>query len=474
MINGSGWHLCDVLAATGGELVALDGPRWYPGISTDTRRLSPGELFVALRGPNHDGHAFAGEAVRRGAGAVVIERGAGAPSPGAGAASVIDVDDTLRALGDLAAHFRRGSRLAVAAVTGSNGKTTTKEMTAAIMDEAIGRQHVLRTAGTENNLIGVPLTLLRAREHERVAILELGMNAPGEIWRLAEIADPDVGVVTCVGPAHLEGLGSIAGVAHAKGELYQRLRRDAAAVVNGDDARVGQIAASFTGRTVRFGQGAEVSADGVTALGGAGVVFTLVVDGERRQVHLPLPGRHNVTNALAAAAVARLLGASLDAIVAGLARLPRLPMRMEIVMLPGPVTIINDAYNANPASMRSALAVLASMGNGARIAVLGEMRELGDASAALHHDVGRAAAAVGLKALITLGAEADAVRAGALAGGMDPCAATVVGSQAEAAERVRALVRPGDSVLIKGSRGARMEAVLARLQESASASPDYS
>lgn len=463
MESAAGWHLSDVLRATGGRTGTLDGPRRATAISTDTRTLAPGALFVALRGRNHDGHAFVAEAVRRGAVAAIVESGAGACLNGGGI-TLIEVPDTLRALGDLAAYHRQRHQLRVAAITGSNGKTTTKEMVASIMAKALGAGRVLATHGTENNLIGVPLTLLRACGRESVAVLELGMNARGEIWRLTEIADPDVGAVTCVGPAHLEGLGSIDGVARAKGELYERLRARATAVVNNEDERVREIARCFTGRTVRFGRGGDVGAEDVTLVGSGGIAFTLLADGERRSLRVPLPGAHNVMNALAATAIARALGASLDAVVAGLAALPRLPMRMQVTTLPGGVTLINDAYNANPASMCSALAMLKATAAGARIAVLGEMRELGAESGALHRQVGRAAAENGVGLLVVMGPEAEAVRAGALEGGMAPEAVLIVASHEEAASAVRCRLQAGAALLIKGSRGARMEEVLERLR----------
>jgi UDP-N-acetylmuramoyl-tripeptide--D-alanyl-D-alanine ligase len=460
------WHLADVLAATSGEVVRLGGTRWYAGVSTDTRRLGSGQLFVALRGKQHDGHAFAAAAAAGGAAALVVEE---VPAELDGApAAVVVVPDTLRALGDLASYHRRRLGLRVAAVTGSNGKTTTKEMIASIMGAALGPEQVLHTSGTENNLVGLPLTLLRATGREAVAVLELGMNAPGEIWRLTEIAAPDVGVVTCVGPAHLEGLGTLAGVARAKGELFRRLRPEATAVVNADDPLVADAAAGFAGPRIRFGAGADVAAEAIAEDGLEGVAFVLVAGGQRQPVRLPLPGRHNVSNALAAAAVATALGAPLAAVVAGLERLPRLAMRMEIVTLPGPLTVINDAYNANPASMRSALATLAGARRGqAAIAVLGEMRELGAESAALHHEIGRAAAAAGVDALVVLGGHAGDLRAGAIAGGLPAAAVAVATSHAEAAACVRAFARAGDCVLLKGSRGSRMEEVLAHLRAGA-------
>jgi UDP-N-acetylmuramoyl-tripeptide--D-alanyl-D-alanine ligase len=459
------WHLTDVLAATGGRLVRLDGPRRYDAVCTDTRRLRDGEIFLALRGPNHDGHAFVREAIGRGAAALVVENGRAGEVPSDAAVTVIEVEDTLRSYGELAAHHRHRCRLKVAAVTGSNGKTTTKEMIASILGAAVGTERVLKTTGTENNLVGVPLTLLRARGTERLAVLEMGMNAPGEIWRLAEIADPDVGVVTCVAPAHIAGLGSVEGVARAKGELFRRLRPTAVAVVNDDDPHVRPLADGFAGRTVRFGAGTGFRAEGVRPLEAAGVAFTLIMNGTRLDLRLPLPGVHNVSNALAAAAVARELGVSGDAIVAGLENLPPLPMRMQVETLPGSVTVINDAYNANPASMRSALALLAELRGEPRIAVLGAMRELGEASPELHREVGRAAAAAGLATLVVVGAEAEPIAVGARDAGMPASAVREVASQSAAAAVVRELVRPGACVLVKGSRGARMEEVVTHLRE---------
>jgi UDP-N-acetylmuramoyl-tripeptide--D-alanyl-D-alanine ligase len=466
--GGGRWHLADVLAATSGRLTQPGGSRRYCGVSTDTRKLRAGEIFVALQGPNHDGHRFIGEAIDRGAAAVVVQRGLPSlppaqPSSGVPAA-IVEVEDTLRALGDLASHDRRRLGLTVAAITGSNGKTTTKEMIAAILAPSIGADRLLCTVGTENNLIGLPLTLLRASGRERIAVLEMGMNAPGEIWRLAEIAAPDVGVVTTVAPAHIEGLGDIDGVARAKGELYRQMRPSATAIVNADDARVCEIAQCFPGRRLAFGAGAAVAAEAITSHGVEGVAFTLVIEGRTRSLRLPLPGRHNVTNALAAAAVCHALGTSLDDIATGLERLPRLSMRMEIERLPGAVTVINDAYNANPASVRSALALLGDTVAQGRIAVLGEMRELGSASAAAHRDVGRLAADHGVTLLVTMGPQAEEMRAGAIEAGMDAAAVVAVDTHAEAARHVRERVRPGDFVLLKGSRGARMEEVLAHLR----------
>ena len=454
----------EVLAATGGDLVRLGARTRFPGVTTDSRSLRPDELFVALRGEAHDGHAFLGEAVERGAGAVVVER-AHAERPLR--CGVIAVRDTLAALGDLAAFHRRRCHPRIVAVTGSNGKTTTKEMLAAILARAFGPGRVLRTTGTQNNLVGLPLTLLRLAGTEEAAILELGMNGPGEIWRLAQIAEPDVGVITCVAPAHLEGLGSIHGVAEAKAELYRRLRPSATAVVNADDPLVTASARAFPGRKVPFGMapaaGVTVGAQGIVDRGLEGTEFRLVVERQEAAIRLAVPGRHNVTNALAAAAAAHALGVDLAAVQAGLEAFQPPGMRMEVTQLPTGVTVLNDAYNANPASMAAALSTLAASRGRRRLAALGEMRELGDEAPRAHRELGAAAAAARLDALFLLGPHAGEVRAGAEAAGLPAECITIAASHDELAARLAAYCRAGDLVLLKGSRGAAMEEVLRRL-----------
>ncbi len=459
----------EVLAATGGDLVRLGARTRFPGVTTDSRSLRPDELFVALRGEAHDGHAFLGEAVERGAGAVVVER-AHAERPLR--CGVIAVRDTLAALGDLAAFHRRRCHPRIVAVTGSNGKTTTKEMLAAILARALGPGRVLRTSGTQNNLVGLPLTLLRLAGTEEAAILELGMNGPGEIWRLAQIAEPDVGVITCVAPAHLEGLGSIHGVAEAKAELYRRLRPSATAVVNADDPLVTASARAFPGRKVPFGMapaaGVTVGAQGIVDRGLEGTEFRLVVERQEAAIRLAVPGRHNVTNALAAAAAAHALGVDLATVQAGLEAFQPPGMRMEVTQLPTGVTVLNDAYNANPASMAAALSTLAASRGRRRLAALGEMRELGDEAPRAHRELGAAAAAARLDALFLLGPHAGEVRAGAEAAGLPAERITIAASHDELAARLAAYCRAGDLVLLKGSRGAAMEEVLRRLTADAS------
>jgi UDP-N-acetylmuramoyl-tripeptide--D-alanyl-D-alanine ligase len=456
---GAAFTLEEVLRATAGELVRLGGAVRFPGVCTDTRTLRPGELFVAIRGDAHDGHAFVGAAAAAGAGAVVVDRAAADVDAGCG---VVAVRDTLAALGDLAALHRRRRPATVLAVCGSNGKTTTKEMLATILRAAFGDAAVLQTRGTQNNLVGLPLTLLRL-EDERVAVVELGMNGFGEVWRLAEIAQPDVGVVTCIGPEHLEGVGSIRGAAEAEAELYRRLRPSAIAVVNADDAWVVRAAAGFPGRTLRFGDGGDVRATDVVDAGLDGTRFTLHVGDASAPVVLPVPGRHNVGNALAAAAMAHAVGGGPDVAARALASFAPPSMRMQVVRLPSGVTVVNDAYNANPQSMSAALRTVAASAATRRLAALGEMRELGDHAAEAHEALGRELAATGFDLVWVLGPYAARVAAGARAAGLPDDRVVVAADHDDLGARVAAACRPGDLLLIKGSRGAAMEGVLRRL-----------
>jgi UDP-N-acetylmuramoyl-tripeptide--D-alanyl-D-alanine ligase len=475
------WTLADVLDATGGVLAA--GTRRqiiFDSVSTDSRRLDPGALFVALTGPNHDGHRFVTEALARGARAVVVrEVPAGVPRECA-----ILVSDPLTALQDLAAWTRRRINPLVVGVTGSNGKTTTKEMIAAICERAefaLPRAAVLKTLGTENNLIGVPATLLRLTGNEAVAVLEMGMNAPGEIARLVEIAAPDVGVITNVGPAHLAGVGgNIEGVAAAKKEMFDVIGPDATMAINIGDEWIMRIAADFRGRRVTFGRGGDVEANAVADLGLQGVGFDLNVAGRHTKVRLRLPGAHNVANALAAAAVAYALGVDPDATRAGLESATAPPKRMQVTRLANHTTLLNDSYNANPANVEAALRVLAHQ-PGRRVAVLGEMLELGAQSAALHRRIGFLAARHGVQLLVAVGAQAEAIAAGAREGGMALSALHVCADPAAAAALVAAEWRAGDTVLVKGSRGLATEelvrlrgsrmAEVVRLLEEASGRP---
>ncbi|WP_027715927.1 UDP-N-acetylmuramoyl-tripeptide--D-alanyl-D-alanine ligase [Desulfuromonas sp. TF] len=427
------------------------------GISTDSRTVGRGELFVPLRGDRFDGHDFLCQAARQGAAACLSEEVlSGFPVP------VIRVENTLAALGNLAASLRRGFSGPVIAVTGSSGKTTTKEMLSAILSLSdVG----LKTAGNFNNLIGLPLTLFRLEPRHRWAILEMGMSARREIARLAEIADPTVGVITNVGPAHLETLLNLDGVARAKGELFAALKPGGTAVINADDELVAQLPVANGVRRLLFGTSpeAQVRAEEIEVTGEA-VCFRLLVPEGERFVTLKVPGRHNVSNALAAAAAAASVGVGIDLIVRGLENFTPVSGRMEVVRGEDGVLFIEDGYNANPLSVRVALEALDEMGgSGRRVAVLGDMLELGSGSDGFHREAGWVAARR-CDYLLLMGGMAEHTSAGARERGMQSDRVRVVGSHDEAAEYLRRILRPGDRVLIKGSRGMKMEKIGAALR----------
>lgn len=454
--------VADVLTATGARPgsghAALPG---FASVTTDSRRPVGGALFVALRGERFDAHDFVPQALRDGAVAALVDR----PLDSVDRDRLLIVDDTLIALGALAAHVRRRCPMRVVAVTGSNGKTTTKEMVAAICTAAYAPHgKVLKTEGNLNNLIGLPLTLLRADGDEVVGVLEMGMNQPGEIARMTEIARPDVAVVTNVGRAHLERLGSLAGVAAAKGELYAGLPNESVIAVNLDDEWVRRIAAPFPGRRVTFGTNGDVQAAAIRDRGVDGIDLELVVGDERRAVHLAHVGVHNVSNALAAAAVAHALGIGVDAIVAGLGKPPAAAMRMQVRKLANGVTVINDAYNANPESTAAALQAVRLL-PGRSVAVLGDMWELGAESGGAHREIGARAAALGFDEVFAVGSHAPDVCAGAHDGGMEPGRIHAFATPAAASSSIIATWRSGDVVLVKGSRGMRMEEVVRALED---------
>jgi len=444
------WTVEQIAGITGGRLAGRAGVQ-VQGVSTDTRTLKPGDLFVALRGPRFDGHAFLGEAERAGAAACLCEErvtGSGVP--------VVTVDDTLKALGDLAANRRRQFEGPVVAITGTSGKTTTKEMVAAIL-ETTGPG--LKTAGNFNNLVGLPLTLFGLAPEHRWAVLEMGMNRRGEIARLSEIAAPTVGLVTNVGAGHLEGLGGIEGVARAKGELFAAIPPGGVAVVNCDDARVMQLPVANGVKRLTYGMGLESLDVTATLLDqdGLGSRFELRTAEGTIVIRLQTPGNHQVTNALAAAAVAVTLEVPLAQIAAGLERFRPTRGRMMPVTLRDEMLLFDDTYNANPLSMRSALETLRDLeAPGGRFALLGDMLELGEEAAALHREVGTTAADC-LDGLVALGGLAGEVVAGARQGGLAEARAQVAADHAEAVETLAPWLARGARILVKGSRGMRME-----------------
>jgi UDP-N-acetylmuramoyl-tripeptide--D-alanyl-D-alanine ligase len=460
-------YIEEVLRATGGKLIQGEKETSFHGISTDSRKVAEGELFIALKGVRFDGHHFAQEALEKKAGGVVVEEDQVGDIRWNGyrPRAVIAVKDTLRALGDLAHDRRRKYGTPVVALTGSNGKTTTKEMISACLETTFP---ILKSAGNLNNLIGLPLTLLNLTEKERVVILEMGMNVPGEIRRLTEIAEPDVGLITNIEKVHLEGMGSIERLKEEKGELFRGMRKDRTILVNQDDLRVIDLAGEFPGHKITFGikNPADVMAKEIRLRGAQGTSFTLILEGDLTEIVLPLLGRHFVLNALSAVAAASLFGVEMMEIKKALEHFQPFPMRMEIVRLEGGKTLINDAYNANPKSMELALETLSEVkGKGRAIAVLGDMLELGDFSEEAHQQIGKKVRQLSTDLLVAMGEWAPVVAESAIRHGFPPERTRVVESHSEALSVLRNLIQEGDWILVKGSRRMGMEKIVDGLTE---------
>jgi UDP-N-acetylmuramoyl-tripeptide--D-alanyl-D-alanine ligase len=456
------WTLDAVLKATGGELLAKGKEQGFLGISTDSRSLRPGELFVALVGENFDGHQFVEEAASRGAAGVVVAlKEVGALDTQALQIPVIGVSDTLRAFGDLASFWRGRYSIPVVAITGSNGKTTTKEMVAAILSRSC---KVLKNHGTFNNLVGVPQTLLQLDSTHEAAVVEMGMNQPGEIERLTEIVQPNLGMITNIQPAHLEGLGDLDSIQAAKGALFAGMEATGTIVVNRDDPRVLREAARFPGRQVGFsseGDPAEVSLERVLGVDGYASRFLLRLGEETLEIRLPVLGLHHIKNAIAASAIAWALNLPPSTIGAALGNFQPVDKRMEVLTLPGNVHLINDSYNANPGSVAAALETLVQVKQqGKAFVVLGDMLEMGGESSSLHKQVGRIAAKEGIDHLFAMGKQASHLLAGAAEGGMAMDQLTEAGDHREIATQLQGVLAAGDWVLVKGSRGMRMEKVV--------------
>ncbi len=450
-----------ILKATGGILVQGNPQASLAGVCADSRSIKPGEVFFALRGERHDGHQFVPEAVSRGARAVVVKRKVHGINDIS--ISVIKVRDTLRSLGDLANFWRRAHPIPLVAITGSNGKTTTKEMLAEILAE---RYKVLKNPGNFNNLIGLPLSLLKLNSRDQVAVLEMGMNRKGEIRRLAQIAEPNIGILTNISPVHLEGLRSLRGVSEAKGELLEVMGKGGKIVFNADDPMVVELSKRFRGKRTSFGikNPADWAATEIRTERGK-IAFLLNGPVGETSISLRLIGKHQVYNALAAAAAASHLGVGLEEIKKALEAFQPPSMRMELVTLGKDIKIINDAYNANPKSMEVALSTLEEMKGGRKIAVLGDMWELGDYAVQAHIEIGHRVKKAGVKVLFLLGKLAPFVAKGAMEAGMDPEAIFIGKDHREIGHHLSLSLKEGDWVLIKGSRIMKMEGIIETLRD---------
>ncbi len=430
------------------------------GVSIDSRTIREGELFVALKGDRFDGHDFVPEVIKKGAWGALVDRTALEDrfSILGSLKNILPVEDTLSALQEMAYRHRRTFTVPVVGITGSNGKTTTKEMLAGILQK---QGPVLKNEGNLNNHIGVPLTLLRFNAGHKAAVVEMGMSAPGEIDMLARFVGPDVGVITNIGPAHLEFLKSMDLVAEAKGELFHHLKPGGTAVLNTDDDYFDTLKKKFSGRVLSYGidKESDVRASEIRQEKDF-TDFTIRSDGSTTKVRLRAVGKHNIYNALAAAAAALAMGLSVDVVRDGLDDFLPTALRSELRQVRGR-TVFADCYNANPASMDAALATLMSLKSGNKaIAVLGDMLELGTVAVDAHRAIGATAVRLGVDLVITVGPLAKHIGAGAIAAGMPKDRVLEAGSQAEAAALLKKLSVPGDAVLIKGSRGMKMEKIL--------------
>ena len=453
-----------------GAITVRGNPR-ITGVSTDTRTLVPGQLFVALRGQRFDGHDFVAAALDQGAAAALVD--AAWARPQAEARPLLVVDDTRLALGRLAGYWRDKFTLPLVGVTGSNGKTTVKEMTAAILraqaalDGADAATAVLATEGNLNNDIGLPIMLLRLNSGHRAAVIEMGMNHPGEIRYLTRIAKPTVALVNNAQRAHLAGLGSVADVARAKGEIYEGLQPGGTAVINADDPFSQMWRDANRGRAVlSFGLDQPADVAGRFTSRGYGSVLSLATPRGAAQIELKVPGVHNVRNALAATAAAIAAGASLAAVVTGLSGYAGVKGRLQVRPAAKGATLIDDTYNANPDSVRAAIDVLAST-PGRKILVLGDMGEIGERSGQFHDEVGGYAKSQGVDLLFALGEYSEAAARNFGGGGQH---------FAQVEDLIRAL-RPeldaDTTVLVKGSRFMRMERVADAIAADGTTAPHH-
>ncbi len=447
------WRIAEYSAAKGD----FDQEAVVMGYSIDSRTLNPGDLFIALKGENFDGHDYVAAALERGAVAALVQAG---KKIDVVPKRLLAVDDTLRSLQSLGAAARRLWGKPLLAVTGSAGKTTTKEILAHLL---MTRLRVMKSTGNLNNHIGLPLQLLKLEPEHDVAVVEMGMNHAGEIRALGALAHHDLAIVTCVAPVHLEFFDSLRDIARAKYEIIETLHHGGVAVLNADDEYVSQFGRDFKGKVVTFGikKSADISAQNVRLHGAEGSSFDLMIEGVRESVTLPLVGEHNIYNALAATAAASQKGISPSQIASALGTLKPPDKRGQVIELAG-ATLINDCYNSNPKALNAMIDMLASMSAQRHILVAGEMLELGPCAASLHTECGRHAAEKKIDLVIGVRGLAKALVEGASTSGV---LARFVETAEEAGEWLAKELRPGDAVLLKASRGVKLERTLEIVQK---------
>lgn len=458
------FSLDDVLRATAGTLISEAEVNAFCGIATDSRLISKGNLFVALKGDNFDGHDFAETVMKQGASGILIQDEEKISQiRGNKKFAVIKVADTLAALGDLAHEWRKRFSLPVIGLTGSSGKTTTKEMIAAI----IGRKrNILKTEGNLNNLIGLPQTIFRLTSQHELMILEMGTNTRGEIKRLTQIAEPDIGLITNIGPAHLAGFGSMDVVREEKGDLFFNMPSSGIAVINIDDEAVATASEKWSGKKITFSMSpnADVTVSDIEKQGAKGMRFKLIIGGNSQKVEMKIAGLHHVYNAMAASAVALASGMDLQIISEGLASFRPFSGRMEMIKLHNGAFLLDDSYNANPASVREALMTLKDLKAGHNGYVfLGDMLELGDHADEMHRRVGMLMATIGVSALFLQGDFSNVTASGAVEGGLSSEKIFFLSGEENGSAYLKAHLKKGDWILVKGSRRMKMEKYAAQI-----------
>jgi len=461
MICGNAGAAADMMK---GKLVNGNPGSGFKGASIDTRTMTEGNLFFCIRGDRFDGHRFIDNAIEKKAAGIVLSENCNTPPFQAGPSGdrfpfFIKVDDTLAALQEFAQKARKNSSVRVVAVTGTNGKSSAKEMIASVLEEKF---KTLKNKGNLNNHIGLPLTLMELEDDHEIAVLEMGMSAEGEIRRLTEIAQPDIGLITNISPAHLEQLKTLKNVQKAKGELFQALRPKDLAIVNADDPLVVELAENLVAKKITIGieNPADIWADNIRPGKNAGFHFQLHIQGKAIEVELPFLGRCNIYNALTAFAAGSALGMQAEEMKTGLRRC-RLPSQRQEFFEKDGVKFINDAYNANPQSMREAIKTLESFQtSGNKFFVMGEMLELAGLAQSEHSKIGKEIAASRIDFLVTVGEMPQLAAQSALNDGMKADHVSAFEDVESATSYLKEHVVAGDCVLVKGSRGARMERVI--------------
>lgn len=455
----------ELQSAIGGNLVFGLEDMPVNGLSTDTRKITKGEFFIALKGEHFDGHDFIQEAISAGAAGLIVENDKMEFVPILDKTStLIAVSSTLNALGDLALWWRRQWGKELVSITGTNGKSTTKEMAASILSK---EAPTVKTPGNFNNLIGLPLTILSLTSLHKTAVLEMGMNRPGEIRRLTRIANPDIGVITNISGAHLEGLGDLNGVIKAKAELLEAMRGGAIAVLNGDDEATKKLIPVFQGSIIQFGLGRmnDVRAENIRSNRDTARFFDIVFQEQRIPVCINIPGAHNIMNALAAAAVGHCLSVSKESIINGLAEFKPLNGRFQVVSLNRGVRLIDDTYNANPSSLKAAIQEIKVLKKAGLLVGLGEMMELGKEASLFHVNAGKLIGGSGVKFFVALGKHGEQLIEGALKGGLSKEQTCLVTNLDEMFSMIKTNVSNGDIVFLKGSRAMALDKVAQAIKD---------